>query len=122
LDVEQDHNFAGCGCGTRCRIGEHFGATLHSIERIEPESLSVQLLRKQNLLRDIAEQHRTSRSAAREVWFRSTECRNFAFRDRNCGTESSRGDLVVFLEPRVHGAFAADIRAHLHSPHLIQTA
>jgi hypothetical protein len=95
---------------------------VHSFQRIEPESLSIRLLREQKLLRDITEKHRSSLSAAREVCFSSTAHCDFAF----CGcvhrTVSSRENLVGFLESGLHGAFAADARAHLHSPHLIRRA
>jgi hypothetical protein len=74
------------------------------------------------LLRDIKEEHRSDFPAAREVCFGSTGYRNFAFCGRSHQTVSSRENLVGFLEPRLHGAFAADARAHLHSPHLIRRA
>jgi len=80
--------------------------------------MSAWLLRKQNLLRNVAEEHRSSCSAARQVWFRSTERRHFAFRGCSRRTSSSCGNLVNFLEPRLHGAFSADTRAHLYPPDL----
>jgi hypothetical protein len=79
-------------------------------------------LRKQNLLRHIAQGHRSSGSAARQVWFRSTDHRNFAYRGRSRTTDSSYGNIVDFLEPRLHGALAAAVRAYLYSPHLIRRA
>jgi hypothetical protein len=95
---------------------------VHSVQRIEPESLSIRLLREQKLLRYVAEKHSSSISAAREVCFGSTGHCDFAL----CGcvdrTVSSRENVVGFLEPGLHGAFAADTRAHLHSPHLIRRA
>jgi hypothetical protein len=84
--------------------------------------MSAWLLRKQNLLRKVAKEHRSSCSAARQVWFRSTERRNFTFRGCGRWIESSCGNIVDFLEPRLHGAFAAAARAHLYSPHLIRRA
>ena len=119
-DAEQGYYFAGNGYGAGRSADARFGATVHSVQRIEPESLSIRLLREQKLLRDIFEKHSSSLSAAREVCFGSTGHRNFAF----CGcvhrTVSSRENLVGFLEPRLHGAFAAAARAHLHSSHLIR--
>ena len=84
--------------------------------------MSARLLRKQNMLRNVAQEHRSSFSAACQVWFRSTGRRNFTFRGCRRWIESSRGNIVDFVEPRLHGAFAADTRAHLHSPHLIRRA
>jgi hypothetical protein len=95
---------------------------VHFIQRIESESLPIGLLRKQKLLCDIAEEHRPSLSAAREVCFCPTGHCDFAFCGCVGGTASARGDFVVFIESTLHGAFAANIRAHLHSPHLIQKA
>jgi hypothetical protein len=84
--------------------------------------MSAWLLRKQNLLRHIAEEYGFSGSAARDVWFRSTDHRNFA--DSGCSrkTGSSCRNIVDFLEPRLHGAFTAAARAYLYSPHLIRRA
>jgi hypothetical protein len=79
----------------------------------------VRLLREQNLLCDIDEEHSSSLSAARKVWFRSTERRDFGFCACGCRAESSRGSFVDFLEPRLHGAFAGAARGHLYSSHLI---
>ena len=84
--------------------------------------MSAWLLRKQNMLRNVAEEHRSSCSAARQVWFRSTGRRSFTFRGCGRWIGSSRGNVVDFLEPRLHGAFAAAARAHLHSPYLIRKA
>jgi len=95
---------------------------VYSVQRIEPESLSIRLLREQKLLHDIAEKHSSSLFAACEVWFQSTERRDFAFCACGCRTESSRTSFIDFLEPRLHGAFTVAARAHLHSPHLIRRA
>ncbi len=84
--------------------------------------MSAWLLRKPNLLRNVAQEHRSSFSAACQVWFRSAERRNFTFRGCGRWIGSSRGKVVDFLEPRLHGAFAAAARAHLHSPYLIRRA
>jgi len=42
--------------------------------------MSAWLLRKQNMLCNVAQEHRSSFSAACQVWFRSAERRNFTFR------------------------------------------
>jgi len=84
--------------------------------------MSAWLLRKQNLLRNVAEEHRSSCSTTRQGWLRSTERGNFTFRGCSRWIESSRGNIVDFLEPRLHGAFAAAARAYLYSPHLIRRA
>jgi hypothetical protein len=84
--------------------------------------MSAWLLRKQNLLRNVAEEHRSSCSAARQVWFRSTDDRNFAFLSCSRSADSSCGNIADFLESRLHGAFAAATRAQLYSPHLIRRA
>jgi hypothetical protein len=121
-DVEQDHDFCGGCCGACCGSGEHLRAILYPFQRADSKSLPAELLREQELLRDIAQKHCATGAAAREVWFRSTEHCDFAF----CGCVhrpvSSRENLVGFLEPRLHGAFAAAARAHLHSSHLIRRA
>jgi len=95
---------------------------VYSVQHIEPESLSIRLLREQDLLRNIAEEHSSSLSATREVRFQSTERRDFAFCACGCRTEFSRTSFIDFLEPRLHGAFTAAARAHLHSSHLIRRA
>jgi hypothetical protein len=81
--------------------------------------MSAWLLRKQNMLRNVAQEHRSSFSAACQVWFRSAERRNFTFRGCSRWIGSSRGTIIDFLEPRLHGAFAADARGSLHVSHLI---
>jgi hypothetical protein len=70
-DAEQDYDFADVSSGVGGSADAHFGATVHSVQRIESESLSTRLLRKQKLLRDINEKHSSSLSAAREKCFRT---------------------------------------------------
>jgi len=119
LYVEQDHDFGGNGCGAGGRADLRFCTNLHSVQHIEPEGLSIRLLRKQNLLRDVAQEHSSSLSAACKVCFGSTEHCDFAFFGCVPGTGSSRENLAGFLEQRLHGALAADARTDLHSSHLI---
>jgi len=120
LDVEQDHHFAGNGCGACLSADVRFRANLHSVQHVEPEGLPIQLLRKQNLLRDVAQEHSSSFSAAGKVCFGPTGHRDFVFSGCVRRTVSPRATLIAFLEPRLDGAFAAAARADLHSSHLIR--
>jgi len=62
--------------------------------------MSAGLLRKQNLLRNVAEEHRSSCSAARQSLVPITSVATLL---RGCGRwiGSSRGNIVDFLEPRL---------------------
>jgi hypothetical protein len=80
------------------------------------------MLRKQELLRDIAPAHGTGFATVIEIEFRSANVRdNFAYsqcRTVCCGCHRSK----VSFQRRIERAFAANSRRYLHSPHLIQRA
>jgi hypothetical protein len=95
---------------------------MHPFQYAKREGVPAQLLRKQNLLRDIAEEHSSNRSATGEVRFRSAEHRDLSSNGWRCSPGSRRGSIVGFFQRRLRRAFAGAARAHLHSPHLIRRA
>jgi hypothetical protein len=55
INVEQDHNLDGDGYRAFYGSGNSHRAIMHSLRRARSKSLSVTLLREQDLLRHIAE-------------------------------------------------------------------
>jgi len=66
VNVEQDYHFAGDGCRAFHGSGGSCRAIVHPVQRAKSKSLSVKLLRSQNLLRDIAKEYSTAVTAARK--------------------------------------------------------
>jgi hypothetical protein len=66
INVEQDHNFDGDGCRAFHRSGGSRRAIMHPSRRGRSKSLSVKLLRKQDLLRNVAKEHGSTVAAACE--------------------------------------------------------
>ena len=104
-----------------CRPGGSLCPIVHSLERLDSTGVSTWLLRKQNLLRYIGEEHRSSIAATREEWFSArVEC-DMRARDRS---NSSKSDLqhsaFCFDQRDFSRAFSAAARGPLHVSHLIQ--
>jgi hypothetical protein len=66
INVEQDDNFDGDGRRAFYGSGRSRRAIVHPHQRAESKSLSTKLLRKQNLLRDIAKEYGAAVAAARQ--------------------------------------------------------
>ena len=64
VNVEQDHNFDGDGCRAFYGSDGSRRAIMHPLQRAKSRSLSVKLLRLQNLLRDIAKEYGAAAVAA----------------------------------------------------------
>ena len=67
-NVEQDHGFGGDGCRTRCRPGTPLRAVVHPFQHSDRKAMPAGLLRKQNLLRYIVEEHSSNVASACEEW------------------------------------------------------
>jgi len=71
IDVEQDHGFAG---GISHILGYSrwpFRAILRSLEHLERKSMSIGMLREQDLLRHITKEHGSSIAATCQKWLGS---------------------------------------------------
>jgi hypothetical protein len=95
---------------------------MHSLGCTKRKGVHTGMLCKQNLLRDLTEEHRTAGAAVNEVGFRSTEHRHPSFNDCSDNAVSSCDRIARFLERRADRAFAGAARAYLHSSHLIRRA
>jgi hypothetical protein len=69
INVEQDHNFDGDGCRASHGFGGSRRAIVHPLQRAGSKSLSVKLLRQQDVLRDIAKQDSSVVAAACSIRF-----------------------------------------------------
>jgi hypothetical protein len=66
INVEQDHHFDGDGRRAFYGSGGSRRAIVYPHQRAKSKSLSVRLLRQQNLLHDIAKEHGSAVTAACE--------------------------------------------------------
>ena len=66
INVEQDHNFDDDGRRAFYGSGGFRRAIVHPLQRTKSKRLSAKLLRKQNLLRDVAKEHSSAVTAACE--------------------------------------------------------
>jgi hypothetical protein len=121
-DGKQD-GYIGCArTRTFNRDGAIAGCALFRYQHTWADSMQAGVLRKQELLRDIAPAHGTGFATVIEIEFRSANiCDNFAYVQCCtvcCGCRRSK----VSFRRRIERAFAADSRCYLHSPYLIQRA
>ena len=63
FDAEQGVDFDVSSCRVRGVAGESFCASMHPLQRVERESVPIELLRQPNLLRDFAEEQRSDSAA-----------------------------------------------------------
>jgi hypothetical protein len=66
INGEQDHNLDGDSRRAFYSSGRFRCAIVHPHQRAQSKSLSIKLLRKQDLLRDIAKEHSSAVTAACE--------------------------------------------------------
>src|SRR5437667_11822588 len=63
INVEQDHNLSGDGCGTFHCSGGPRRAIVHPHQGAKSKGLSTKLMRQDNQLRDIAKEHSCANTA-----------------------------------------------------------
>jgi hypothetical protein len=66
INVEQDHDFTNGGRRALHRTHAGCRAIVHSFHRVVAKSVSIGMLRQQNMLRYIAKEHSASIAATRE--------------------------------------------------------
>ena len=96
-NVEQDHNVVRDGGRIFDGSGRSRGAIVPPFQRAKSKNLSANLLRQQDLLRDIAKEHGSAHTAAGESRFQRQSKRDLHRPIRDSFAESGSWQSTLFV-------------------------